>query len=497
MLPDPARIPVVVGVGEVNDRPAVPEAGLDSAGLMAAALRAADADAGGGFLDRCDRLLVVPQISFRELDVPEALAAELGLPAGRIAEAAEASGDTPVRFLDEAAARIAAGDAAVCAVVGGEALRTAAARARAAGGTSELFAGSRRTAGDLRSAYGLVTPAEIYPLYEQATRAAWGQTLAEAQEETGRIWALMSEVAAGAEGAWLRTPRTPGEILDAGPGNRRISHPYTKFTVANPSVNQGAAVLVTSLALARAAGIPDARLVAVGSGAAAHEPDDPLARADFTTPPGMRVSLTRALERNGLTAANLDAVELYSCFPCVPKMARRVLGRPLDRPVTVHGGLTFGGGPIGNYMTHATAAMVRRLRDGGRHGLLYANGGHCTHNHTLVLSAPAAAGEPRVADPDAQAEADALRGPLPPLTDAHEGEVVLETYQVPYDGAGEPADAVAVCRNPAGERVLARVPREDRATLDLLTDGRREPVGLPGVTARSDDGRLRWRPVGS
>ena len=44
---DAARIPVIVGVGQVNDRPATPDAGLDSLGLMEAALRAADADAGG------------------------------------------------------------------------------------------------------------------------------------------------------------------------------------------------------------------------------------------------------------------------------------------------------------------------------------------------------------------------------------------------------------------------------------------------------------------
>jgi acetyl-CoA C-acetyltransferase len=209
----------------------------------------------------------------------------------------------------------------------------------------------------------------------------------------------------------------------------------------------------------------------------------------------MRVSLTRALERNGLTVSDLDAVELYSCFPCVPKMARRVLGWPADRPVTVHGGLTFGGGPIGDYMTHATAAMVRRLRAGGRHGLLYANGGHATHNHTLVLSAVSAATGERQADYNCQAEADALRGPVPPLTDAVEGGVVLETYVAPFDATGEPGDAVAVGRAWTGERVLARVDRSDSATLAFLTDGRTEPVGAAGVVSRRD-GLLHWRPAG-
>ena len=65
---EPERIPVIVGVGQVNDRPADPEAGLDSAGLMEAALHRAEKDAGGAWLADLDALLVVAQISFPRLD---------------------------------------------------------------------------------------------------------------------------------------------------------------------------------------------------------------------------------------------------------------------------------------------------------------------------------------------------------------------------------------------------------------------------------------------
>src|SRR3546814_15414103 len=76
----------------------------------------------------------------------------------------------------------------------------------------------------------------------------------------------------------------------------------------------------------------------------------------------METSITRTLELNGMTVEDFDAVELYRCFPCVPKMARRILGWPWDRPATVFGGLTFGGGPIANYMSHAIVSMVEQLR---------------------------------------------------------------------------------------------------------------------------------------
>src|SRR3546814_3982118 len=66
-------------------------------------------------------------------------------------------------------------------------------------------------------------------------------------------------------------------------------------------------------------------------------------------------------------------------------MARRILGWPWDRPATVFGGLTFGGGPIANYMSHAIVSMVDRLRSEGRYGFLFANGGFATDNHCIVL----------------------------------------------------------------------------------------------------------------
>ena len=36
---DPERIPVIIGVGQINDRPDDPDQGLDSLGLMVAALQ--------------------------------------------------------------------------------------------------------------------------------------------------------------------------------------------------------------------------------------------------------------------------------------------------------------------------------------------------------------------------------------------------------------------------------------------------------------------------
>ncbi len=413
---DADRTAVIVGVGQVNDRPADPASGLDPIGLMLAALRAADEDGGGGWLPKLDSLAVVDQISFRQLGrISAPLAEALGARPKLCSQTAYPSGDSPILLLNEAANRVAAGEIGVAAVVGGEALRTAAGRAASASGNAPSAhnasrAASERRAPSYRQRYGLVAPVDVYPLYENAARASYGQTLAQGQAETAEIWSRLSQEAAANDGAWIREPVSAATIRTASSDNRPIAFPYTKLMVANSSVNQGAGFLVTSLALARARGIAEDRLVYVGRGAAAHEPADFLARDGYDHSAGMTVSLRRALALNGLSAAELDFAELYSCFPCVPKMARRVIGWPLDRPATVFGGLTFGGGPIGNYMSHAVAGMVGKLRAGGQYGLLFGNGGFATNNHSIVLSrAPAVSALPP-ARFDFQAEADAARG---------------------------------------------------------------------------------------
>src|ERR1700733_1155186 len=348
-------IPVIIGVGQLNDReqPGQPSLGLDSLGLMEAALRAADIDAGGGWLARIESLGVVDQISYPQLGDPSALLATRVAAAPRVCyKSGYASGDSPLKLLNEAANRIGAGEIAVAAVAGGEALRTAAREAQSARAGAPADNAVRgvalRRGPSYRHRYGLIAPVDVYPLYENAARAAYGQTLAEGQAESAAIWSRFSEVAEGNSGAWLRRRVSADDIKTVSAANRLIAFPYCKLMVANSSVNQGAGFIVTSLTKERARGISDDRLIFVGRGAAAHEPVDLMARANYAESPSMSVSLRKALELNGLVTADLDHVELYSCFPCVPKMARRVIDWPSERAASVFGGLTFGGGPVGN-----------------------------------------------------------------------------------------------------------------------------------------------------
>ena len=69
-------------------------------------------------------------------------------------------------------------------------------------------------------------------------------------------------------------------------------------------------------------GIAEDRLIHIWGGASAEEPRDYLVRDRFFESHAQNAVLKAAMELGGGDGRAFDAIELYSCFPCVPKMAR-------------------------------------------------------------------------------------------------------------------------------------------------------------------------------
>ncbi|WP_424138286.1 acetyl-CoA acetyltransferase [Roseomonas chloroacetimidivorans] len=496
---DPSRIPVIAGVGEAIDRPADPACALEPLALMEAALRAAEADAGAALLRRLDSLDVINVVSWPSTDMPGRLAERLGIaPARRVYGVL--GGETPTRRIHDAALRIARGESQAAAICGGEAERSVQ-QARKAGMTLPWAPRDPDFKGVDRSylhpeliRHGMVLPLALYALYESATQAHWGQTPAEGLEETGALWSDFSAIAARNPCAWSGRQLEPEEITRPGPDNRPVAWPFTKWTVAQPAVNQGAAILVTSLGEARAAGVPESRLIHIWGGAAADEPHAVLTRENFHAAPAMDVVLEAAVKLAGSRSDAFVAREFYSCFPPVPKMARRSLGLPQGTEPSVAGGLTFFGAPVNDYMAHAAAAMVRRLRESsGGPGLLYGQGGHVTKHHALVLGREPPPRPLETGDYVRQDEADRRHGPAPAIVPEYDGPARVEASTVLYGRDGAPTHGTVVARTPAGARIIARVPAADTEAIAALTELSRSPVGLEGRTTSGAEGLLAWR----
>ena len=493
------RIPVIVGVGEIVDRPGDVAAGLEPLALLVEALKRAEVDSGGQLLREIQSLDIVNFLSWRYRDPARQLSERLGI---RPAHAyyGPVGGESPIRYLHEAAQRIARGECSVAAVCGAESQSTTT-KAERAGIALPWTPFAHDVPEPKRGAafqkpmavtLGVFRPVTVYPFYEAATSAHWDQTPREAMAESGRLWSTYSDVAAQNPNAWLKRRFTPEEITTPTPDNRLIAWPYTKLMVANPTVNMGAAVLITSLAKARAAGIAEHRLVHVWGGASAEEPRDYLVRDRFFESHAQNAVLNAVMELGGGDGRVFDAIELYSCFPCVPKMARRTLGLGADVQPTVTGGLTFFGAPLNTYMTHAACAMVRKLRSGARLGLLYGQGGFVTKHHALVLSRQ----PPRAAlaqDTSVQAEADLHRGPVPDFVTEAGGKGTVESFTVIYGRNNGIEHGVVMLRTSDYARALARVPAQDGQTLAHLMNMDRTPVGSSGELVSADDGVLEWR----
>src|SRR6202171_5898721 len=284
-IPDD-RIPVIVGVGEIVDRPNEIAAGLEPLSLLVEALKRAEADSGGKLRGEIVSRDIVNFLSWRYRDPEIQLSQRLGI-TPRHAYYGPVGGESPIRYLHEAAQRIARGECSVAAVCGAEAQSTATKAERAkvdlpwtpfAHDVPEPKRGAAFQK-PMAVTLGVFRPVTVYPFYEAASSAHWGQTPREAMAESGALWSTYSSVASQNPNAWLKRHVTSDEITTPTPDNRLIAWPYTKLMVANPTVNMGGAVLMTSLAKARAAGIADDRLIHIWGGASAEGQRECLGRA--------------------------------------------------------------------------------------------------------------------------------------------------------------------------------------------------------------------------
>lgn len=500
MLLNPERVPVIVGVGEVVDRSRDSARACEPLALMLDALQAAERDAGAQVLREVDSIDVICEYSWPYADAAGLVAHRLRVRPTH-SRYGEVGGESPVRYIHEAALRIQQGQCKAAAVVGAESAYTVAAAARAGielpwverDKNVKLISGrdlSPQTAID----HGVAAPIYIYPFFENAAQLRWGQSQRQALAETGRIWSDFSDTASSNPIAWSQTKLSAEAITSASESNRLLAWPYTKHVVANPLVNQGAAVLLLSVAKAFELGIPEERMIYVLGGAAANEETDFLQRDQYQQSHAQNAVLETAVQiASGLGHEEFKAVELYSCFPCVPKMARRTLKLPASMKLSVTGGLSFFGGPLNNYMTHAAASIVQTLRKyQGEAGLLYGQGEFLTKHHALVLASKRPEENTLADSYSVQLQANVYAGSVPKLLADYIGPAWVETFTVIYKRTGEPEFGTVIARTPDGDRLMARVPAADEASIRMLTDLDGCSIGVAGFVRRLDEKRLQW-----
>jgi acetyl-CoA C-acetyltransferase len=318
-------------------------------------------------------------------------------------------------------------------------------------------------------------PIQIYPIFENALRHHRGESIQAHLERISELWASFSRVAAGNPHAWIREAKTALEIRTISASNRPVSFPYPKLMNSNNNVDQGAALIMCSESKARALGIPREKWIYPWAGTDAHDHYYVSNRDNLHSSPAIRIAGRRVLELTGLTPADIDMVDVYSCFPVAVQVAAAEIGLDTAKPLTITGGLTFAGGPLNNYVMHSIARGVELTREKpGTRCLITANGGYLTkHAFGVYSSEPPA--KP-FQHQDVQAEVDAT--PSREVAMDYAGAATVEGYTVMY-GAEGPSIGHVVCRLPDGRRTWANT--TDAGVLDAMT--REEFCGRPVTVA--------------
>ncbi|WP_460696960.1 acetyl-CoA acetyltransferase [Nocardia thraciensis] len=503
----PPRTPVIVGVGQVSERIGEPGyRGLSAADLAVAAVRAAVADTGGDAEAVIAALDTV--VAIRAFDDSSAFARPvLGAPdnvaravAGRVgahprrAILGPTGGQGPQQLVTELCGAVADEKCDAAVLFGAEAISTV--RDLAGRPAAERPDFGERVDGSLEDrGYGIegMTPAQAvlhrmveplvsYSVLENARRARVGASRPEYARAMGALFSRFSAVAARNPHAAAPVAREAAELIEESDRNRRVTDVYTRLLIAREQVNQGAAVLIMSLATARRLAIPGARMVFLAGHADLTE-RELLVRPDLSRSPAAVAAARSALDMAGVSVDRLAAMDLYSCFPIAVFNICDGLGLDPDDPrgLTATGGLPYFGGPGNNYSTHAIAEIVARVRDRpGSHGMVVANGGVLSkHSVGVYTTAPTAWRRSRAAI--VQAELDDVPGV--PVAVHADGWGTVESFVVRFDRDGSRL-GIVLGRLDDGRRFLANTLERDDL-LDALT-GDGQPIG-ERVFVRSTD----------
>ena len=476
-LPDD-RCPVLVGCGQITQREPDPRAALAPLDLMAqAALRAAgDSGAGAQLLQSLDSIAVIrlfadtsPRFACpfgRYTNPPLSLARRIGASQARQLVYTQPGGNMPQWCINRLSEAVTRGEIGAALVVGAEALATQKAAQRAAlplvwdedpgGLPAESWGVARRGWSEVEDLHGARAAITMYPMFENAIRGALGRSIAEHQAAMGELLARFATVAAANPLADRRAGYSAAQIAQPAADNPLIAFPYTRLMSANAYIDQGAALILTSVARARQLGIPREKWVFLHGCADAHDHWLVSDRRDYHSSPAMAAVFRQAFSMAGRTLDDIALFDIYSCFASAVEVACQAMGLSTAdaRGLTVTGGLPYFGGPGNNYVTHSIAEMMSRLRAApGKWGLVTANGNYLTKHSAGIYSTerPAQAFAPQ--DPAVmQAELD--RVPHPPFVPLAEGEASIETYTVTHDRQG-PNGAVVIGRLDDGSRFIA------------------------------------------
>jgi acetyl-CoA C-acetyltransferase len=495
------RTPIIIGVGQVAERVDDPNyRGLSPIDLAVAAARGALGDTGvdsAAILEAIDTVACTRQFENsvpgapaplgKSTKFPLSVATRLGC-SPRRAVLEVAGGQSPQHLVTEFSHDIHSGKSDVVLIVGAEAMSTIRALAKSEdkpdfsddpadpeGIFEDRGFGLAGLTTMEQAAHGLTTAPAQYALLENARRAARGDSREKYATAMGKLFAPFTTVAAANPLSAAPESHDATELVTVTERNRLIADPYPRFLVARDQVNQGAAVLLTSVEKARGLGIDESKWVYLHGHADLRE-RTLLEREHLGEAPSAVSSVVHALEVAGVGLDEIDYFDFYSCFPIAVSNITDELGLSPDdlRGLTLTGGLPYFGGAGNNYSLHAIAEAVARVRSTpGSRALVSANGGVLSKTSVGIYSTTPATFRRNRSDA-LQREIDGLDHPMH-VPNPH-GWAVIETYTVVHGRGGSTTGIVIGRLEEGGGRFLSQVAGADHDLATVLEQSD-QPIG--------------------
>ena len=373
--------PVLVGVSQILQRITDPLEGKEPVAMMLDAVREAAADTGNpAIVDSAQSVRVIRGI-WRYKQPARYLAEQLGIPNAETM-GTPYGGNMVQSCVNASALDILNGNKDVVIITGAENGNSQAKAKKAGvdisyldlpGEYDRMLDEEVPMSSPAELAAGIRAPIQIYPIFENALRYQSGDSIEAHAAYLGALGRLQC-------GRKRQSYRVAGILLMPRPfaqrdKNRMISFPYPGMMNSNNAVDMASALIMCSVEKAKSLGISEDKWIYPLAGTDAHDHYFVSNRDNLYSSPAIRIAGTRALELANMQVSDIDLIDVYSCFPSAVQVAINELGLDTSKPLTVTGGLTFGGGPLNNYVMHSIAKMVELLREQkSKRGMITANG---------------------------------------------------------------------------------------------------------------------------
>ena len=302
-----------------------------------------------------------------------------------------------------------------------------------------------------------------YAVMESAMRKSKSLTLKEHEDYLGSMYADFSEIASKNQYAASDKSISKDQIMLANSDNKPMAYPYNKYHCTSWNVSQASAILICEEGLADQLNISKQKRIYPMASSETNHMIALIQRPSLISSAGLKLASEKINEVVDKHSINLNLIDLYSCFPVAVQQFENVLNLNTKTSRTITGAMPFAGGPLNNYMLHATVQALLKLRTESGHSLITGVSGMMTKQSFCLWSSEY---QMPFYHADVTKKAQQLDKPIP-ISNAKHGNGIVIGYTVLYEGT-KPTLGVFYIEDSQGERKV--VTSEDKAVITSMRE---------------------------